>query len=107
MIDLLSTTSRYAAVGRARLELAEERAIVYLRRRFLPPAEALVEIRQHTVEEGERLDQIAARHLGDPEQFWRICDANNAMYPDDLTAEPWRKLRITLQEGVQGSPYAR
>lgn len=106
-MDLISATSRYAAVGRARLELAEERVIVYLQRRFLPPAETLAEIQRHTVKQGERLDQIAAQYLNDPELFWRICDANNAMMPDDLTAEPGRRLRITLPEGVQGSPYAR
>jgi hypothetical protein len=105
-MDLLSPTSRYAAVGRAKLELAEGQTRVYLRRRFLPPADSLTEIQRHTFREGERLDQIAARYLDDAEQFWRICDANNAMVPDDLTAEPGRKLRITLPEGVQGSPYA-
>ena len=35
--------------------------------------------------QGDRLDNIAARYLGDPEQFWRICDANGAMRPDELT----------------------
>ena len=40
---------------------------------------------------GDRLDLITARTLGDPEQFWRICDANDALDPDDL-AEPGRRL---------------
>lgn len=105
-MDLLSATSRYAAVERAKLELGEEHTIVYLRRRFVPPAGAFAEIQGHTVKEGERLDQIAAQYVGDPERFWCVCDANNAMDPNDL-AEPGRRLRITLPEGVQGSPYAR
>jgi hypothetical protein len=54
------------------------------------------------VTQGERLDIIAATYLGDPEQFWRICDANNAMRPDELTETPGRQLRITLPEGIQG-----
>ena len=33
----------------------------------------------------DRLDLICARTLGDPEHFWRICDANDAMNPFDLT----------------------
>lgn len=106
-MDLLSPTSRYAYTGRASLEVGEDQTILYLRRRFLPPADSLAEIGRHTVQEGERLDQIAARHLGDPEQFWRICDANSAMLPEALTAAAGRTLRITLPEGVQGSPYAR
>jgi hypothetical protein len=35
---------------------------------------------------GDRLDQIAARFLGDATMFWRICDANGAMVPDALAA---------------------
>ena len=52
--------------------------------------------------EGERPDTIAAAHLGDPEQFWRICDANSALHPDELVADVGRRLRITLPEGVPG-----
>jgi hypothetical protein len=106
-MDELAPNSRYANLERAKLELTDEQTIVYLRRRFLPPAEGFVEVQVHVVKEGERLDQIAAQYLGDPEQFWRICDANNAMRPDDLTAEIGRRLRITLPEGIQGSPYAK
>ena len=37
---------------------------------------------------GDRLDQIAARFLGDATQFWRLCDANGAVVPDALAARP-------------------
>jgi nucleoid-associated protein YgaU len=97
----LPPTSRYAAVGTATLTDAAGRTVVYLRRRFVPPADHFALIQEHTVAPGERLDQIAARYLGDPEQFWRICDANNALDPAELTA-PGRRLRITLPEGVPG-----
>ena len=49
-----------------------------------------------TVVEGDRLDTIAARTLGDPEQYWRICDANIASNPPTLTAEPGRVLRVPV-----------
>jgi len=55
----------------------------------------LVEV---TVTQGDRLDLITARTLGDPEQFWRVCDANNAMNPPDLTAEVGRTLRIPIPQ---------
>jgi hypothetical protein len=41
---------------------------------------------------------LTARALGDPEQFWRICDANNAMYPPDLVAEPGQRLRVPVPQ---------
>ena len=40
---------------------------------------------EHTVTQGERLDNITFQYLGDPEQFWRVCDANGAVRPDELT----------------------
>jgi hypothetical protein len=30
------------------------------------------------------LDSIAFDRFRDPERFWRICDLNRAMWPDDL-----------------------
>ena len=52
---------------------------------------------------GERLDHIAAEALGDSTLFWRLCDANNAMRPEELTAVPGAKIRITLPQGVTGT----
>jgi len=38
------------------------------------------------VQDGDRPDLIAFRALGDPEQFWRLCDVNRVMAPAELTA---------------------
>lgn len=43
---------------------------------------------------------LAARYIGDPEQYWRLCDANNAIRPDELIETVGRALRITLPEGI-------
>ncbi len=59
--------------------------MTYLTRRFVPPPESLALLQWHRVTQGERLDNIAATYLGDPEQFWRLCDANRALRPDELT----------------------
>lgn len=99
---LFPITSRYHGVDVATLERAGKEPIAYLRRRFVPPPERFSLLQEHTVTEGDRLDNVAARYLGDPEQFWRICDANNGMHPEDLTREIGRRLRITLPEGVPG-----
>ena len=39
---------------------------------------------EHVVVRGDRLDLIAAAYLGDPTQFWRICDANPVIHPEEL-----------------------
>jgi hypothetical protein len=77
---------------------------VYLRRRFVPPPERFALLQEHVVVEGDRLDNVTARYLTDPEQFWRVADANAAMRPDELTETVGRRLRITLPEGVPGAP---
>lgn len=38
----------------------------------------------HRRMDGQRLDLIANHFLNDPNGFWRLCDANNAMVPDAL-----------------------
>lgn len=99
-------TSRYHGIDTAKMENADGRTIIYLRRRFVPPSEKFTLLQEHTVTQGDRPDNIAARYLGDPEQFWRICDANAAMRPEELTESPGRKLRITLPEGIPGGQNA-
>ncbi len=98
--------SRYYFTKTTKLEVSEGHEIVYLRRRFVPPPERFALLFEHTVTDGERLDNITAQHLGDPEQFWRIADANNAVAPEELTEERGRRLRITLPEGIPGTPNA-
>ena len=97
-------TSRYANLSTATLEVSLGRTVVYLRRRFVPPPESFSLLLEHVVAQGDRLDNLTARYLGDPEQFWRVCDANGAMRPDELTEEIGRRLRITLPEGIPGMP---
>jgi hypothetical protein len=59
-------------------------------------------VAEHVVAEGDRLDNIAAVTLGDPELAWRIADASRAMNPFALTQRVGRRLRITLPEAVGG-----
>ena len=99
----LAPGSRYYALATALLTTAAGVEIPYLQRRFLPPPESLALLTTHSVAAGERLDRIAALYLGDPEQFWRLCDANRAMRPEELTAVVGRRLRITLPAGITGA----
>jgi hypothetical protein len=97
-------TSRYANIEIAQLDLGEGRTVNYLRRRLVPQPDRFVPLLEHVVVEGDRLDNITARYLGDPEQFWRVADANGAMRPEELTETPGRRLRITLPEGIAATP---
>jgi hypothetical protein len=97
---MFEQTSRYAPVETARLTVADAagapRVIAYKRRRLIPSTEGTTTLVEHTVTQGERLDTIAARYLGDPTQFWRLCDANVALHPDELTDPIGRTIRIAL-----------
>ena len=103
---MFSLTSRYYAIETIKFESPDGKNIVYVRRRFVPPAERFELLQEHSVAEGERLDNITTQYLGDAEQFWRVCDANNAMRPDELTETIGRRLRITLPEGIPGNRNA-
>ena len=101
---LFPTNSRYQYVETTKLVRADGSEAVYLKRRFVPHPERFAPLQEHVVAEGDRVDNVTARYIGDPEQFWRVCDGNRAMRPDELTEEIGRRLRITLPEGIPGAP---
>jgi hypothetical protein len=97
---MLDRTSRYANVGRAtlvrRTPAGDRVEVVYLERRFVPPADAAATLVEHRYAEGERLDTITARYFGDPTQFWQVCDANEVLRPEELTDEAGRPIVIAM-----------
>jgi hypothetical protein len=93
---MIGPTSRYATVPVATL-VEGGRTIAYLTRRFLPQGEDMPLLAETSLGPGERLDLLTTRTLGDPEHFWRICDANDAMNPADLEQEG-RTLRVPLPQ---------
>jgi hypothetical protein len=86
--------SRYAALPTATHTAADGTQVVYVTRRFLPRTSDLVPLGTVMVVADDRLDLIAARALGDPLQYWRVCDANEAMNPEALEREPGAVLLI-------------
>lgn len=62
------------------------REVRYLRRRPLPDPRDVRPLAVHVVALADRLDLVAARHLGDALASWRVADANAALDPFDLTA---------------------
>jgi nucleoid-associated protein YgaU len=88
--------SRYEKVATDRITNDQGQVVLFKKVRFIPatPASAALVVGQ-----GELLDQIAHRVYQDPELFWLICDANRALWPDDLVAEPGRAILIPPSEG--------
>jgi hypothetical protein len=103
---LFAPTSRYYGIASATLDTPDHKVIPYLVRRFLPAPERFALLTEHLVTQGERLDNITEQYFGDPEAFWRLCDANRAMRPEELVERIGRRLRITLPEGIPGTPNA-
>ncbi|HVO10140.1 MAG TPA: LysM domain-containing protein [Vicinamibacteria bacterium] len=95
-------TSRYARTPVAQWTLGDGTVISYLRRRFVPDPALFATLQVHVVVQGDRLDAVANQYLGDPEQFWRLCDANRVLRPEELTEAVGRRILITLPEGVPG-----
>lgn len=77
--------SRYATSSQYTLTLASGMVVRVVR---APTPGAPAVLGYYRRQTGDRLDQIAARFLGDATQFWRICDANGAVVPDALAARP-------------------
>jgi len=103
--SLFPPNSRYQGIATGSLVTPSGQIVTYLRRRFVPGADLFAVIQQHSVAQGERLDTLAAAFLGDPELFWRLCDANGAMRPEELEVLG-RVLSITLPQGIPGPQNA-
>lgn len=92
--------SRYYGVATLSYTQADGTVVRYLARRLVPQPEQYASIQQFVVAQGARLDNIAAKTLGNPLLFWMLCDANLALDPDDLTSQPGRSIAIPLATAV-------
>lgn len=101
---MFEPTSRYYGLETATRAVDGGRTVAYVRRRFLPEGRRIPALEAAAIRQGDRLDRIAAARLGDPETFWRIADANDAMHPGELTARPGRRLRIPVLQGLELGP---
>ncbi len=96
---MFEPTSRYYNLPTATLTVigrdGETIEVRYLQRRFIPAAKGETTLLEHTFTQGERLDNITARYLGDPTQFWRVCDTNGVLQPEELE-QIGRVIKIAL-----------
>ncbi|MBU6400274.1 MAG: LysM domain-containing protein [Verrucomicrobia bacterium] len=102
------TDSRYHGLGTLQYTAPNGDIIAYLARRFVPQPGApnFAKVAQHIVRQGDRLDLLAAKYLGDPLLSWLLCDANGALRPEELVETPGRTLDITMPQGIPGGTHA-
>ena len=102
LVTSYPANSRYHGVPVARFLLPDGEIVTYLRRRFVPRPELFALVQEHRVAQGERPDTLAAKYLGDPELYYRLCDANRVLAPTELVDTIGRRVRITLPAGMPG-----
>jgi hypothetical protein len=96
--------SRYHGLDIAQWTRPGGQPVPYVRRRFVPPPENFATTGEHRVSVGDRLDNLAAERIGDPQKYWQLCDANGVLRPEELTETIGHRIRLTLPEGVPGGP---
>lgn len=92
---MFDPSSRYHDLETAEHVLPDGRTVRYVRRRFVPDPATFETLAERRVAIGDRLDNISADGLGDPELFWQLCDGNGVMAPHELE-EIGRVVRITM-----------
>lgn len=90
--------SRYARLPQATMTAPDGRVVAYKLRRFLPQGTSLRTLAEIAAVQGDRIDVLTNRTLGNPEHFWRICDANDVLDPAELFEPPGRTIRIPVPE---------
>ena len=99
---MFDSTSRYSGLPVGTFVDDQGRARAYVTARELPPAVvARPEDLVHIVGGDERQDRIAWQYLGDSTLYWRLCDANGLLHPDEMIATVGRRLLVPL-DGRQG-----
>ena len=95
--------SRYHGLPLRRMTLKDGREVAFVGRRFLPSPDSYQMIAIHEVQGGDRLDLLGAQYFGDPEQGWRIPEANGVRDPREALVQAGSRIAIarasTLQAG--------
>lgn len=98
---MFESNSRYYTLSTNTVITSDGNSINYKSRRFLPKVSTQANYAEVTYVEGDRLDNIAARTLGNPLAYWQIADLNQVMQPKTLTQFPGQIIRIPTNR-IQG-----
>ena len=94
--------SRYYGLPLVRTTLEDGREVACVGRRFLPPLDSYERIAVHEVQGQDRLDLLGAQYFADPEQGWRLPEANGVRDPRDLLVEAGSRIAIAVASIVPG-----
>ena len=100
---MFSERSRYANQPTRERVMPDGRRLVFVLPRLTPPPQALAVGARIVATDSDRLDNLAYRHLGTPEAWWMIADANRAMDPETLLIPAGRDVAIPVP-GPKGRP---
>jgi nucleoid-associated protein YgaU len=92
--------SRYYGAAISELILKGGTPVKYLAQRILPQPSIYAATTTYVITDGDRLDNLAQKFLGDPALYWVICDANGATDPDELTAQAGQTILIPVAASV-------
>lgn len=88
--------SRYHNVLLRKRTAADGTEETFVGRRIIPATERYRVLDRYRTESDSRIDNVAAAAFGDPEQYWRICDANGEAEPAIATKPEGRLLVIPM-----------
>ncbi len=95
-------SSRYAILPERQVTLPGGRVAPVLAQRIIP-APVAQPAGVFATRQDERADALAARVLGDPLQWWRLCDANRLEAAQQLVGASRRVLRLPPLIGEDAS----
>jgi hypothetical protein len=79
---MFDDNSRYAELTTYTVKDHRGRTVVVVP---VPDAPDQTALGIYLMRQGQRIDHLAWKYLGDPAGFWRICEINDAMLPEALT----------------------
>ena len=95
-MDAFPPNSRYFNMPLRTRTAADGTMETFVGRRIIPALERFRALDRHRTTGNDRIDSVAAVSYGDPELYWRICDANGDAEPADGTKPTGRLLVIPL-----------
>lgn len=95
--------SRYNGLPTLTHVFPDGRVVTYVTRRFIPGSGSYLLAREHLLVQGDRLDLLASHYLSDPEQWWKLADANVTLVPEALTDEAGATLAIAVPGTTPGA----
>ena len=106
MSDQFPPNSRYRNVPLRTTTDPDGTEHAFVGRRIIPAMDRYAVLDRVRTDKNSRIDNLSAAVYGDPEQYWRICDANGEAEPATATSPEGRLIVIPLPLEVAQSGNA-